>query len=84
MVQNEQEKGKSNVNHPSHYNQGKYEVIDVIEDWKLNFNLGNAVKYIARCPFKRNKLEDLEKARWYIEREIKNIEKDIKDIEKGN
>lgn len=72
----EQRKETNNVNHPSHYNQGKYEVIDVIEDWKLNFNLGNAIKYIARCPFKRNKLEDLEKAKWYIEREIKSIEKD--------
>lgn len=46
---------KEQVNHPSHYNQGKYEVIDVIEDWKLGFCLGNAVKYIARCRYKRNK-----------------------------
>jgi len=37
-----------NVIHPKHYNHGKYEVIDVIEDWKLNFNMGNALKYIAR------------------------------------
>ncbi len=73
---------KETVNHPSHYNQGKFEAIDVIEDWKLNFNLGNAVKYIARCPFKQNKLEDLKKARWYIEREIKTVEKDISDAEK--
>ena len=71
----------SNVNHPTHYNQGKYEAIDVIEDWKLNFNLGNAVKYIARCRFKRNKIEDLEKAVWYIEREIKNTKKDISSEE---
>lgn len=60
------------VNHPQHYNQGKYEVIDVIEDWKLNFCLGNAVKYIARCRYKRNKKEDLEKAIWYLQRELQS------------
>lgn len=63
------------INHPSHYNQGKYEVIDVIEDWKLNFNLGNAIKYIARCRYKRNKKEDLEKAIWYLQREIGEVKK---------
>jgi hypothetical protein len=40
------------VNHPAHYNTGKLEVITVIEDWKLDFNLGNAVKYIARARHK--------------------------------
>ena len=66
---------KETVNHPSHYNQGKIEVIDAIEDWQLGFNLGNAVKYIARAGKKDpNKLiEDLLKAKWYIEREIKKI-----------
>ena len=58
------------VDHPSHYNAGKYEVIDVIEDWNLGFNLGNAVKYIARCEHKWSKVEDLQKASWYLEREI--------------
>lgn len=48
----------NNVEHPSHYNQGKYEVIDVINDWKLNFNLGNAIKYIARADYKNNAIED--------------------------
>lgn len=61
---------KEMVNHPSHYNQGKYEVIDVIEDWKLDFCLGNAIKYIARAEYKENKIEDLKKAIWYINREI--------------
>ncbi|MBQ2349659.1 MAG: DUF3310 domain-containing protein [Cytophagales bacterium] len=61
-----------NVNHPSHYNQGKYEVIEVIEDWKLGFNLGNVVKYIARSDYKGKPIEDLEKAKFYLEREIKN------------
>ena len=61
-----------NVNSPTHYNIGKIEVIEAIEDWKLNFNLGNAIKYIARCEHKENKKQDLEKAKWYIEREIRN------------
>lgn len=59
-----------NVNSPKHYNIGKIEVIEVIEDWKLNFNLGNAIKYIARCEYKENKKQDLEKAKWYIKREL--------------
>lgn len=58
------------VNHPSHYNKGKYEVIDVIEGWDLNFHLGNAVKYIARAEHKGNKEEDLKKAIWYLQREL--------------
>lgn len=61
------------VNHPSHYNQGKFEVMDVIDDWKLNFALGNVVKYVARAPFKGNTLEDLQKAKWYLEYEIKKL-----------
>ena len=60
-----------NVNNPTHYNTGTIEVITVIEDWKLNFNLGNAIKYIGRCEHKENKKQDLEKAKWYIEREIR-------------
>lgn len=52
-----------------------YEAIDVIEDWELNFNLGNCVKYISRCNHKGNKLEDLKKALWYLEREVKNEER---------
>ena len=52
-----------------------YEAIDVIEAWDLNFNLGNALKYIARAGLKDPKkhIEDLEKAAWYINREIKRI-----------
>ncbi len=62
------------VNHPNHYNQGKYEVIDVIEDWNLDFNLGNAIKYIARCNHKGNKKQDLEKAIFYLKRELEKEE----------
>ena len=60
-----------NVNNPTHYNKGTIEVITVIEDWKLNFNLGNAIKYIGRCEHKNNKEEDIKKAIWYLERELK-------------
>ena len=63
-----------NVNNPTHYNTGTIEVITVIEDWKLNFNLGNAIKYIGRCEHKNNKTEDIKKAIWYLERELKNNE----------
>ena len=62
------------VNNPTHYNVGTIEVIEVIEDWKLNFNLGNAIKYIGRCEHKNNKQEDIKKAIWYLERELKNNE----------
>ena len=59
-----------NVDHPYHYNFGAIEAIEVIEDWNLGFNLGNAVKYIARCDHKGSSIEDLEKAAWYLQREI--------------
>lgn len=59
-----------NVNHPSHYTFGKIEVIDVITDWNMNYCLGNAIKYIARCEHKENKIQDLKKAIWYINKEI--------------
>jgi hypothetical protein len=66
---------KESVNHPSHYCQGQFEVIDVIEDWECGFNDGNAVKYIARHRHKGKPIEDLEKAKWYIDREIKRLKK---------
>jgi hypothetical protein len=61
------------INHPAHYNYG-IEVIDFIESWDFNFSLGNAIKYIARAPYKGSALEDLKKARWYLDREIKRAE----------
>ena len=65
----------NSVAHPAHYNQGKYEVKDVIRDWNLNFNLGNAVKYIARAPYKHPDkiIEDYEKAKQYIDFEIEYL-----------
>ena len=65
---------KDLVNHPKHYNTGKYEVKDVIRDWDLNFALGSAIKYIARCNHKSNKKEDLEKAIFFLKDEIENME----------
>jgi hypothetical protein len=66
-----------NVNHPSHYTDGKIEVIDFIEDKKLDFHLGNAVKYISRAGKKNPEktVEDLQKAVWYINRKIETLKK---------
>jgi hypothetical protein len=58
------------VDHPTHYNVGKIEVIDAIEDWKLGFNDGNAIKYIARHQRKSDPIQDIEKAIWYLERHL--------------
>jgi hypothetical protein len=77
--------GIDNVNHPSHYTEGGIEPIELIEAKELNFNLGNVVKYIARCGRKKSKgmsaeakaLEDLKKARYYLEREIAYRERNM-------
>lgn len=63
-----------NVNHPPHYKTGPIEVIEVIEGWALNYNRGNAVKYILRAEHKGHTLQDLKKARWYLDREIQGLE----------
>lgn len=65
------------VNHPKHYNKGKIEVIEAIEDWDLNFSEGNVIKYVARHRFKGEPLEDLKKARWYLERLISSLESEL-------
>lgn len=62
-----------NVNHPPHYKIGGIETIDFIEAKNLGYNLGNVVKYITRADHKGNKIEDLEKAQWYLNREIAKI-----------
>lgn len=63
---------QDDVNHPSHYNSGKIEVIEAIEDWKLNYHLGNVVKYVARAGKKdlAKYGQDLAKALWYLNREM--------------
>lgn len=63
------------VNHPQHYSAHGIEPIDYIESHDLNFNLGNVIKYVSRAPFKCTELQDLKKAKWYLEREIKRHEK---------
>lgn len=63
------------VNHPSHYTKhpSGVECIQITEH--MNFNLGNAVKYIWRAGDKGNLIEDLQKARWYLDREIARLQK---------
>jgi len=63
------------VDHPTHYGgeDNTYEAIKVIEAWDLGFNLGNTIKYVSRAGKKLDILEDLEKASWYINREIKKL-----------
>lgn len=61
---------KEAVNHPPHYTFGRIEVIEAIEDWGLGYHLGNVIKYVARADRKGKRLEDLKKARWYLDREI--------------
>jgi hypothetical protein len=70
---------KEMVNHPSHYGgaENVYEAIKVIEAWELDFHLGNTVKYISRAGKKNQEkeLEDLLKAKWYLDRKIENLKK---------
>ena len=61
------------VNHPPHYKAGGIETIDFIEAKALGYHLGNVVKYITRADHKGNKLEDLEKAQWYLSRAIEKL-----------
>lgn len=63
-----------NVNSPRHYQGNGIEVIDIIESFELNFNLGNTIKYVLRAGKKGNKKEDLEKAVWYLKRELNKFE----------
>lgn len=71
------------VNHPEHYTSGTIEPVDFIESQQLNFNRGNVVKYVARAGRKKSEgrsirskeLEDLKKARFYLQREIDKCEK---------
>jgi hypothetical protein len=70
-----------NYDHPAHYGgeHSTYEAIKVIEAWDLNFCLGNVVKYICRFgkkPTDGSFIDDLRKARWYLDREIQRLEKE--------
>lgn len=64
-------RNKESINHPSHYTQGRIEVISAIEDWRLGYHLGNVIKYVVRAAYKGHELEDLKKASWYLNRYIK-------------
>jgi hypothetical protein len=68
------EKPHDPVNHPAHYKVGGVETIDFIEAKGLNYHLGNVVKYVTRADHKGERLENLKKARWYLEREISHAE----------
>lgn len=74
-----QQEVSDSVNHPSHYTFGKIEVLDFIEDKKLGFHLGNAVKYISRAGRKdpAKTVEDLRKAAWYLNRQIERLEREF-------
>lgn len=82
-----EEKQFDDVNLPQHYASGKIEVIDFIEDQNLGFCLANVVKYISRAGKKHSAgmsdkektIQDLKKARWYLDRRIKEIEEDLCD-----
>jgi hypothetical protein len=62
------------VNHPEHYKVGGIETIDFIEAKGLGYNLGNVIKYISRADHKDEKLENLKKAQWYLNREVGKLE----------
>jgi hypothetical protein len=73
------ENNKEMVKNPDHYGgaSNPYEAIKVIENWNLDFHLGNTVKYISRAGKKdpSKEIEDLKKAMFYLDRKIKNLEK---------
>lgn len=70
---------KEQINHPEHYGgeDNVYEAIKVIEAWDLGFCLGNVVKYISRAGKKDagKLIQDLEKAKWYLDHEIDKLKK---------
>ena len=65
------------VNHPAHYTFGSIEVADALEDWQMNLWRGTVVKYVVRAGRKRKEteIEDLQKAAWYLNREIERMQK---------
>lgn len=84
LLVEEQDRKKENdiISHPAHYCHSKYEPKDVIRDWGLKFNLGNVVKYIARAGYKDDVIQDLKKARQYLDFEIEALEEERN--KKGN
>jgi hypothetical protein len=79
MADNPARRKTDAVNHPPHYqSKAGIEVIDVIEAFNLGFNLGNTVKYVLRAGSKGERLKDLRKGMWYLQREIDNMQRDGK------
>ena len=68
--------GDDSISGPKHYTHGRIEPIEVIEDWRLGYCLGNVIKYIARADHKGSRISDLKKARWYLDCEIARSERD--------
>ena len=66
----------TNTTNPNHYNKWSIQPIDIIEEWELNFSLGNVIKYIARHRDKGTPITDIQKALWYLERELKRLQLD--------
>ena len=68
---------KEEINHPDHYNSGRFETIDIIDSagYVEGFCMGNAIKYLMRAKHKENYIEDLKKSRWYLDYWIKALEK---------
>jgi hypothetical protein len=81
IIVKEDKPKKELVDHPKHYGgeNNPYEAIKVIEAWNLGFCLGNTVKYISRAGKKDNTLQDLEKALWYLQREVNKLKDAKKD-----
>lgn len=76
MERHKSKPGEERIDHPHHYSFGrKIEPIAAIDDWQLGFSLGNAVKYISRAGRKSgvDPVEDLKKARWYLDHEIERL-----------
>ena len=67
---------KDIINHPEHYTKG-IETIDYIRSWNMDYVRGNIIKYVTRFPYKGTALQDLKKAKWYLEYLIKEVEKDV-------
>ena len=66
---------KDIINHPEHYTKG-IETIDYIRSWNMDYVRGHIIKYVTRFPYKGTALQDLKKAKWYLEYLIKEVEKD--------
>ena len=72
---------KEQVNHPRHYNVGKIEVLEAMEDWFLPMHEANVVKYVVRAQHKGTRLQDLQKAMFYLRRKIHILESETEGKE---